>query len=162
MIILEGFDNSGKSTLAQKLGLPVKHAGGPPKDFRQLTTNLEEQLEYCGKPVVLDRVTCISDQVYGNKMFDLHLQAYLKQMLKCKSSVLVYCRPPIEAILNFTDHQVKDHDTAEHLEDIKTNAIRYIDRYDQLMSTIDHIKFDYTKDADNQAFINGLILSQVE
>lgn len=162
MIILEGFDNSGKSTLANKLGLPVKHAGGPPKDFKQLVANLEEQLEHCGKPVILDRVTCISDQVYGNKMFDSHLQAYLRQMLKCKNTVLVYCRPPIETILNFSDHQVKAHDTEEHLEDIKSNAIKYIDRYDQLMSTIDHVKFDYTKDGDNMAFITGLILSQVE
>ena len=161
-IILEGFDGAGKSTLASKLKFPVKHAGGPPKTLEQLKKNLREQMEECGNRVILDRVTCISHQVYGGNMYDNSLMAYLHAMMDCKNSVLVYCRPPDEVLFDFSKHEVKEHDSAEHIEDLKQNMRTYIDRYDQLMSKVTHVRYDYTMAGDEVAFINGLIHSQVK
>jgi len=162
LIILEGFDGSGKSTLASKLRFPVKHAGGPPKTLEDLKKNLREQLEECGNKVILDRVTCISHQVYGDNMYDDTLMAYLHAMMECKNTVLVYCRPPDEVLLDFSKHEVKEHDSIEHLEDLKQNALTYINRYDQLMSKLTHLRYDYTVMGDDVEFINSLIYSQVK
>lgn len=159
-IILEGFDGSGKSTLAAKLGLPILHAGGPPKDAVQLQMNLSEQLENCIHPVILDRVSCISHQVYGGHLFEDRLMMYLHAMLKTPKVVLVYCRPPLEILVDFSNHEVKDHDTPEHLADIEANKLVYINRYDLLMANVTHVKYDFTVHGNNQEFINGLIYSQ--
>lgn len=162
MIILEGFDGAGKTTLANKLKFPVKHAGGPPKTLQQLITNLKEQGAWCGQRVILDRVTCISHQVYGNNMYDTKLMHCLRQMLDCKNTILVYCRPPDEVLLDFSNHEIKEHDSEEHIEDLKRNVRLYIDRYDELMSPLIHVKYDYTVDGNNEKFIKALIHSQVK
>lgn len=162
MIILEGFDGAGKSTLATKLKFPIKHAGGPPKTLEQLKKNLMDQMLECGNKVILDRITCISHQVYGDNMFDPRLMAYLHSMMDCKNTVLVYCRPPDHVLMDFSKHEVKDHDTEEHIEDLKRNMATYIDRYDQLMSKVTHVRYDYTKHGDDVPFINDLIHSQVK
>lgn len=160
-IILEGFDNSGKSTLAKRLGLPIIHAGGAPKTDEQLQQYLADQAKYADRAVVLDRVSCISHQVYGNNMLNSNLMRHLKDFTQNDHVVLVYCRPPVEIMTNFTSHIVKDHDSIEHLEDIMQNAQTYIDRYDGIMAYVSHVKYDYTRDSDNEEFIKALIFSQV-
>lgn len=161
-IILEGFDGAGKSTLASKLRFPVKHAGGPPKDEAALKACLVDQMMDCGLRVVRDRVTCISHQVYGNAMFDPMLMKALHAMLDCKNTVLVYCRPPDDIALDFTRHTIVEHDTAEHVAMVRANAQTFLERYDELMSKVTHVRYDYTKDGDNISFIDGLIYSQVK
>lgn len=162
MIILEGFDGAGKSTLAAKLKFPVKHAGGPPKTLLDLISNLKSQSEWCGQRVILDRVTCISHQVYGNAMWDPKLLHCLREMMKCKNTVLVYCRPPNEVLLDFSKHEVKGHDSTEHLEMIEKEALTFISRYDEIMSQTPHVKYDYLVDGNNSEFIKSLIHSQVK
>lgn len=81
--------------------------------------------------------------------------------MECKNSVLVYCRPSDSVLMNFSNHQIKEHDSPDHIEDLKQNMRTYIDRYDQLMSTVDHVKYDYTTMGNDVGFINGLIHSQV-
>lgn len=160
-IILEGFDNSGKSTLAKRLGLQIIHAGGAPKTDEQLQQYLVDQAKYADQAVVLDRVSCISHQVYGNNMLNSHLMKHLRDFTCNEKVVLVYCRPPTEVMKNFGNHIIKDHDSMDHLEDIMRNAQTYIDRYDGLMACISHVKYDYTRDGDNEEFIKALMFSQV-
>lgn len=160
-IILEGFDGAGKSTLAEKLGFSVMHAGGPPRDFQHMKECLDNQLAKCEPGVIFDRVTCISHQVYGGHMFDSMLLDYMSQMLRKPHTILVYCRPPDEILMDFSRHIPKIHDSKQHLEDIEANVKLYIERYDHIMSTVANVKFDYTKHGEDVDFINALINTQV-
>lgn len=149
MIILEGYDNSGKSTLAALLhettGFEVRHPGPAPKNFRDEFCCLVEQASNAPINVIQDRVTSVSSQVYQNKLFNERYMAWLNGMLNTPHCVLIYCRPPIEKILDFTGHQIKDYDTPEHLEKVKGKAIETVESYDLVMKQVPHIVYDWTR-----------------
>lgn len=145
-IILEGMDNSGKSTLASKFGLEVLHPGPAPKTKVDELAFLDFHLKECRLPIVMDRVTCISQQVYQKRLFnDLHM-SYLNKMINTQYCIIIYCRPPDEVILDFNNHNIKEYDTKEHIAKIKNNAKLYLDSYDKLMYNIPHLKYNYTID----------------
>lgn len=145
-IILEGFDGSGKSTLAGCFGLDVRHPGPRPKTFEEERTCLEEQIKLSGEEVILDRITAISTPVYTNlkSPWDQRYIDYLNRMLSTMHCVLIYCRPPIEHIMNLSNHSVKSYDTPEHLAEIYGSAHQIIKRYDEFMVRFPHRKYDYT------------------
>lgn len=144
MIILEGMDNSGKSTLAKQFGLDILHPGPAPRTKYEELSCLQTQLENARKPIVQDRVTCISSQVYGRNPDFVLLNDYLKQMVNTPHCIVIYCRPPIETILNFGTHKAKAHDNPEHLSRIQHDGLELISKYDRLMKTIPHLVYDWT------------------
>lgn len=144
MIILEGMDGSGKSTLATKMGLPVIHPGAPPKTSDLEYQFFSQQQENASKPLVYDRVTCISQQVYRKRLFEWWYMKPLEELLATPHCVIVYCRPPDDVVLNLDNHTVSAHDTPEMLQLVRDNARLFLDSYDQLMSTLPHIKYDFT------------------
>lgn len=104
MIILEGPDNSGKSTLAEKLskdfGLPVWHAGGPGYS----TSRLRDEMVQITKRQICDRVNFISGPVYEralkkhNDYETIHdradentCQHYLKHLLSHDLVCVIWC-----------------------------------------------------------------------
>lgn len=162
MIVLEGADNSGKTTLASRFsGLPVYTAGPAPKDSESEDKCLIEQMNRAGKVCVQDRLTCISQQVYADRMFDTKLGSYLVDMLKMPKVIVVYCRPPDRVLMDLSTHSIKSYDTEEHLKKILDNQHRFIERYDSLMSTIPHLLYDWTDPETNVDWvIDQLVKSQ--
>lgn len=148
-IILEGFDNCGKSTLATKLGFEIVHPGPAPKSWAEEEACMEEQLMNARLPVVYDRVTCISSQVYRNRVGDRVYLDYLNQMLMTPQCILIYCRPPDDVILNFDNHNVKAHDTLDHLKRIKDGAKHFLKSYDNVVRNVPHLVYNYTKPDDS-------------
>jgi hypothetical protein len=144
-IIVEGFDNSGKSTLAQNFGLEVLHPGPKPKGKWEEIRCLEEQQKSARLPVVLDRVTCISNQVYGDRMMEPYLKDAMDRLLSTHGCILIYCRPDLDSILDFSKHTVQAHDDLRQIEWMKKNALRLVSQYDQLMRSVPHMKYDWTK-----------------
>jgi hypothetical protein len=142
-IILEGMDNSGKSTLAKKFGLEIVHPGPRPKTWGEEQNCLDNQLRECRNPIVMDRVTCISSQVYKGRLFDHAYMSYLDRMVFTKCCVIIYCRPPRNVILKLDSHEVKPYDTAEALANIKLNGHNYIESYDQLFKSTPHLVYNY-------------------
>lgn len=142
-IILEGFDNSGKTTLAESFGLDIVRAGPKPKNWREEQRYIEEQQRQARCPVVLDRVTCLSQPIYRNNP-DWRCDEALKTMLDTHHCILIYCRPPLEKILDFSKHQVKSYDDQKHLDWLKANARDIIARYDSVMKRIPHMRYDWT------------------
>lgn len=163
MIIVEGADNSGKSTFAHRIGLTVYPAGPAPKTPDEEKKCLTEQRARSHDNCVSDRVTCISQQVYGGRLFDRILGEELIDMITVPSVVVVYCRPPNRVLMDMSTHKVKGYDTEEHLQKIMDNQHVFIERYDSLMSTIPHVVYDWT---DNEVylpeFINLVVNSQYE
>lgn len=140
-IILEGFDNSGKSTLAKSLAWPVVHPGPRPASPVEESKCLGDQHLQVFKDVVMDRVTAISQMAYTGDFTEIR-KKYAQQM--AKYGVLVYCRPPIEVIRNFDNHEIKSHDDEKWIQYIQENAIVIVARYDVIMSSLPHVVYDWT------------------
>lgn len=162
-IILEGFDNSGKSTLANflsdKLKMPIYHPGGPPADEEAASEYIAEQLELASKSVIIDRVTSISRQCYEpDKLFNVELSNALKTLLNQPRAILVYCRPPDSVLHDWKGHETKDYDSTDHIEYIMENSNRIINNYDRLMTQVKHISFDWTNDLDNIDWLTDRLL----
>lgn len=143
-IILEGFDNSGKSTLAASFGLEIVHPGPRPKNDMEVQQCLEHQLKICGDPIVMDRVTAISQPCYSEH-FSLKYHDYVMKMADTPFCIIVYCRPPLEVIQNFSRHIAKDYDDVAKTQWLFDNSERIVGNYDRYMSMIPHIKYDYTR-----------------
>ena len=142
-IIVEGFDNSGKSTLARSLGFEVLHPGPRPKSLGEEYDCFVKQLDQARKPVVMDRVTCISTPCYTSKDWQNYAH-WVRRMTEMPHCVIIYCRPPIEAIKDFSRHICKGYDEAKHVQWLIDNAERVVDNYDLYMSQVPHMKYDYT------------------
>ena len=142
-IIVEGFDNSGKSTLAASLGRPVVHPGPRPGPSEELDY-LVEQLRTSVHPVTMDRVTAISQPCYGDIASLPFYLPYVRKMLDSYPCILIYCRPPTEVIKDFSNHVVKSYDDENKVRWLQDNADRIIANYDHVMAKIPHLRYDYT------------------
>lgn len=143
IIILEGPDNAGKSTLGNKLsvdlGIDLVHPGGPPKNIVEVINRCQEQSNVFNMStavdVMFDRITCISDQIYrGRPEFDNVFIAYQNHLRSCKNVIVIYCRPSDDRVKNFDDHVQKDHEDAAVVQHAKDNVDRIVYDYDSLMA----------------------------
>lgn len=152
MIILEGPDHSGKSTLAaelaKNLGIPVTHPGGAPKTTSEEANCMMQQIELASHKIIHDRVTCISQPVYntmrGDGVNSDHYLPYIRQFEQHRSVVIIFCRPPLHTMLNMENHEVKAHETVEHVRMVEKTQRQLVAAYDGIMANIMHIKYDYT------------------
>jgi adenylate kinase family enzyme len=133
-IVLEGPDNGGKSTLArflaQRLRTPILHSGGPEKEPGEINKRIRTFLDL-KQQRIFDRHACISQEIYrtirntNNGAVD---PALIAEFYDSKP-LLIYCRPLIEEL--GAGHVVKsDHDTEQHLVEIKENYQRLLVMYD--------------------------------
>ena len=152
MIIIEGPDNSGKSTLAKAIGLPIKHPGPKPESVRAVIDCLRKQQRRRSHAIVHDRVTCISHWIYQQPAIVMcRLLDQKLQFLRTSSNVvIVYCRPPDSSILNWSHHIPKGYVTAEYLDWLSTEHPKIVKRYDEFFSASGNcpnpIRFDYVND----------------
>lgn len=152
-IILEGPDAAGKTTLARTLsgqfGMRLVVAGGAPKTPADVERYCKDQLKACeDRSAVIDRITPISHPIYNPKYRNAPNRAildwYLNKMLERPDVIVVYCRPPIEALMRPEKHQWKDYDTEEDKQKILNNQMIYIELYDEAFEKIPHLEYDYT------------------
>lgn len=111
MIIIEGMDNTGKTTLLQELHQALEipwvkspgpeHLSGLSKDewFRWVEASISpDQCCY-----LFDRHPLISEPIYGKILrgFDVFEGTYFKEGFKLANPLIIYCRPPRERIFHF-------------------------------------------------------------
>jgi sigma54-dependent transcription regulator len=139
-IVLEGPDNSGKSTLAQRLydatGWPIIHAGGPPKTADEVRERLIKDFSLMQQKVIMDRSFILSDMIYapilrGSASFDPrpHIRMVQQLDLHCRDFCLVFCDAPDNTLFDYTHHIVKPHETEMHVAKMKKNAKQLADSY---------------------------------
>lgn len=158
MIIIEGSDNSGKSTLAQELSLmlnmPLHHSGGPPRNADEILLrqqNVITSLENCERKI-FDRVPVITDMVYGIPLrggspFELDHPSYIQNLRDNLKFPIIYCRPPTRVLLNIMGRDQshkQSYKTEEHLKALHKNLPQVINRYDMLIGNYPHVTYDYT------------------
>jgi hypothetical protein len=155
MLIVEGPDNAGKSTLIHQLEIAHDirsvHAGGPPKSKEEINTKRTVAYENCFKRIIQDRNYFISDLVYGNVLRRAPNYENFSILLELLSTrpLIIYCRPSLEHLLKIDDHEVKAHETQEHVDAVKKNQRLIVEHYDELMKVISSkttvIEYDFEK-----------------
>ena len=160
MIVIEGADNSGKSTFAKSLGLAHFSAGPAPSDRYELLRCLDDQRGRASMPCSQDRLTCISQQVYSEAPEAALLQRELDELVEVPLVVIVYCRPPERTLMDLSSHVVKSYDTEENMERLAKRQVEYVQRNDDLMSKIPHIVYDWTEySAQENSDIRSLLIT---
>jgi adenylate kinase family enzyme len=145
MIIVEGMDNAGKSTLCQELhvltGLEVIHSDKP-KDEEALWDNMRKIM--MRPDAILDRVNIISEPIYGriirgHSLIQNHGGELLRLFAE-SAPLVVYCRPHENYIFDFAGR--------EQMEGVLTNAKMLLRCYDKYFSVLRQIvnvvNYDWT------------------
>ena len=152
MIIFEGPEFAGKSTLAQTYieehpEYTLVHTGGPPEDDETLRNRIMSQLITTGN-VVFDRSPIITEIIYGQMnginpsgLSDEELVEYL-QALMDMNPVIVYCRPSdalIEKYRAIPAEMItgdKPHKTVEHVRQVQEKMEMLRASYDMILGTL--------------------------
>ena len=145
IIILEGFDESGKSALAQKLsertGFKISHPGKRPFDADDALrmADIQSGLFHFAKDVdlILDRVTCISSNCYTWHVTDLFSRHQL-QIINSEHIKVIHCK------YNGAPLTVSEHDRDGSVGFARKNKDQIVERYNQLFAGIPHCEYDYT------------------
>lgn len=144
IIILEGFDESGKSTLAKKLahktGFSVVHPGKRPFDSDDALRMSDQQAGLFSFAesidLILDRATCISSNCYTWHTTNIFARHQM-QILESKHIKVIYCKYNGEPL------KVSEHDRDGSVGIARKNKDLIIDRYNELFKSIPHCVYDY-------------------
>lgn len=157
MIIVEGPDNAGKTTLCNALAIEMKKSvvhSPNHKDMLGDTDNwylwILKSLAAADNPdIIYDRHPLISEQVYGpllrdKNVFSEGVGLVLYEAFLRKSPLIIFCCPPTDRITDFGSR--------EQLEGVKENALGMVTRYRSFIHELFHhelyqgdvIKYDYT------------------
>jgi hypothetical protein len=131
MIIIEGIDATGKSSLAQKIsdhtGWPIKESEGPEKFPGEIITRMKL---YLGLPhtTIFDRHPVISQCIYGPLKKQISSPPFLLQELKRVKPLIIQA-----SSINKGAHKVKEYDTPSHINLIESKKEEIIKAYDLFM-----------------------------
>jgi hypothetical protein len=148
MIILEGPDLSGKSTVGIRIqalcGSPIHHYGGPPQgvlEFLQRVLNTS-------KHIIIDRHPCISEQVYGHiRGGKLMTDQFMDRILIEQQPTIIFCNPTLEYLLEQRQYlKQKEWKQSLHVDFIKENYVDIYDRYIAVMLKLSSFLDVYTID----------------
>lgn len=123
LIVVEGIDNSGKSTLAEKIAnrfcRPVQESEGPPTETETINERIIRYMEQDAiQAVVYARHPVISQPIYssikGNRG-DAVAPELIKAFYDARP-LLIYCDPLDRGM---SEHKLKGHDTPEFIADLK-------------------------------------------
>jgi hypothetical protein len=148
-IVLEGPDNSGKSTLARALldvapSYHYYHPGGPPADEVEEDQFISNQIlmAHAKTPILFDRITPVSQLVYAPRPERQAVRVgAVSEILN--TSVLVYCRPSTDCLMRFEKFTWREGESEAHKQLIIRNQLTYVQRYDQTMEGFSHVTYDF-------------------
>lgn len=151
IILLEGFDGSGKSTLTTLLSnfyqgkIKSWHPGAPPKSGHEAIVRCHEQnglFKVADKVnLIMDRTTCISNDAYTLMDSGFDYRQFRRSLANCDNVLIVYCKTYGLENQNFIP---SEHDIEGSIEHAKLNAEKIINCYDKIMGEFkDRKTFEY-------------------
>lgn len=171
MIIVEGPDGAGKTTLIQKLtditGFPVAErvVSKETKALFDLKAWVENNLDTGADEVIYDRYRLVSEFIYGPVLrveqqpgfVDLDWTLDMLSKLYEREPIIVYCLPPLEVV---RANLMGDKDNEAVFEFIEAIYTAYLQRasLDAIMRPTRTILYDYTDDGLYEGDIEGQIL----
>lgn len=180
MIIVEGMDNAGKTTLIETLkkihgdAVDVIKPPGPFSSSKELKDWMGPEIDKCRTfqynrgMVIYDRFPIISELVYGpivreksmvtGPVFD---ETFHELTSAAFPVTIIYCRPPNSRILDFGFR--------EQMDGVRQKSLELLMGYDELMSEISKIILQ-TPDVKSSMVLydwtnpisHNIVLSQVE
>lgn len=157
MLIVEGPDGSGKSTLVKTLQImfdipTVVQWNKPPKTADELAANLKRSKNLVKTPVIQDRIPWITEPIYDtikNGTKNISTWFYYLTGTALFHSHIVYCRPPNEVIEEHCGEPSSSCDSLEYLKWVSDNYAGLVILYDAFMEQIrPAITYDWTKPND--------------
>lgn len=147
-IIIEGMDNSGKSTLAQimaeYMGLIVQESEGPPIDEDEINDRVDRYEKMTDRLFV--RHPVISNAIYGQVREEGDIISEGRRMLFYENKhTIIYCDAGTRGL---GAHVQKAHDTEKHLEDITNNYNKLLYLYRQWAAEHAHFVYRIGDDMD--------------
>lgn len=141
MIVIEGMDNSGKSTLAQAMasymGLIVQESEGPPLSDREINERVDRYEDMADRLFV--RHPVVSNAIYGQVRKEGDPITFGRRLLFYDAKpTLIYCDAGQRGL---GAHVEKAHDTEKHLADIENNYNKLLYLYRQWAA--EHAHFIY-------------------
>lgn len=130
MIVLEGPDGGGKTTLADQLhgilSWPIVNSKGPPADQEELLTRIDTYRKM-GKRIIFDRHPVISNTIYGKIAPRPEIPQPMIDQFYFGPAFIIYCRStdPRRAIPK------KDFDTEELIKTYTENYEKLVWYYDE-------------------------------
>lgn len=131
MIVIEGMDNSGKSTLgvylANALNRLVQESEGPPLSDEEINERVDRYYDLQSTTVFV-RHPVISNAIYGatrpegNPITPGRTALFYEQR-----PILIYCDAGTRGL--GSSHVVKAHDTEQHLADIENHYKKHLHLY---------------------------------
>lgn len=135
LIVIEGADGSGKTTLANRIRKDLQdyclfwRSSGPPKNMKQLT-DVVGMLNDIPKrqPVVTDRNPLLSEYIYGPILRGtcMHALSIEKMAHWLKHALIIHCRPNYSALAAGVRRE-------DQLEGVRENHRLIVQAYDSLM-----------------------------
>jgi GTPase SAR1 family protein len=134
MIIILGMDNTGKTTLFERIchefELNGEHSPGPVTRECQTDWMLEQMVKEKegGEHSIYDRFSCFEEMIYGKVLRDnpqYNFESPEVRLLKGTNPLIIYARPPKECILGFEDGR-------EQMEGVKERGVELLEAYDEL------------------------------
>lgn len=150
MIIIEGMDNTGKTTLIEQLQkefkLPSARTGTYPRKLEDIT-RWHNWCSACPRTLIVDRHPAISDLVYGpiirNHTCSTEGMAYHAR----NQNYLVFCDPTLPVIQ-------KTYDDRDQMEGTHENLPKLYNAYQDLMRELEP---DFIYDFTNPRALSALI-----
>ena len=141
MIIIEGVDATGKSTLAEHLAryndrkTLIQESEGPARSIEEMTDRveryrlLEEEAEGSGCEIIFVRHPLISEPLYANFVHrrEPHVKPEAVSALYDRRPLIIYCEPPTFPV----HHVLKSTDTPEFLAKLEEGKARLLLGYRQ-------------------------------
>lgn len=118
-IIIEGADNSGKSTLAQfiatALNMKVQSSEGPEKYKGEIAERIKRYNSY-DSLTIFDRHPCVSQEIYRKVNYTSAIDQSSLTYFYLTGHIFIFC---LDRGLN--EHIVKSHDTTAHIRTLVKN-----------------------------------------
>lgn len=132
MIVIEGMDNSGKSTLGVALGQAmnrrVQESEGPPLSAEEINARID-RYEDLSASTIFVRHPVISNAIYGAVREEGDpITADRRVRFYDNKPLIIYCDAGIRGL---GAHVLKAHDTQKHIEDITNNYNKLLYLYRQ-------------------------------
>lgn len=132
LILIEGMDNTGKTTLAHNIiaSLPhfIYHHNEKPASREDAFANIVSLIERASnKDIVCDRCCVIGEEVYGTvlrgkSLFKPYETNILMKMLSTVTIMNILCKPPIQAVIESMGERAQ-------MEGVAENAYKLYDTY---------------------------------
>lgn len=151
MIIVEGCDNSGKSTLVQKLAQDLKllmlNNRKRPESFEESYIYTLTMCQLASSfSMIFDRWQPISEPIYGPICRNTHIYneeqlSRLHAITQVTQPLIIYCRPDTQTILNFGER--------DQMAGVVQHGKELIQAYDDYLTNLSKffhvVQYDYER-----------------